>query len=166
MADRMRVTSVMLGSLPRGERLVSLGGGAGDLRASVFSPEVTKSESPARGGPARRVVERGHDAAIPAAGGGHNLMDETPHKTAPRATTTIRMRVSSGLAGIAPGRKLGRPTSEAAIYNALARRVARRPLAEAERLATLGEREAGGAEASGRRGPCAGRSRTRRLPAP
>src|SRR5262245_12307434 len=54
MADRMRVTSVMLGSLPRGERLVLLGGGAGDLRASVFSPEVTKSESPARGGPARR----------------------------------------------------------------------------------------------------------------
>src|SRR5262245_35565790 len=38
MADRIRVTSLILGSLPRGERLVSLGVGHGLARSGFIDP--------------------------------------------------------------------------------------------------------------------------------
>src|SRR5262245_50398647 len=77
MAVRMRVTSLMLGSLPRGNRLVSPGGQtkrsghrrrksaslegtrAAALRASVVSPEVTKSVSPAHEVGGQPLVTKG-----------------------------------------------------------------------------------------------------------
>src|SRR5262249_48782777 len=59
MADRMRVTSVILASLPRGGRRVSLGGGRRlarfghlDLRSEAEFASALKSDTPPR------VVER------------------------------------------------------------------------------------------------------------
>src|SRR5262245_11283837 len=59
MADRMRVTSVILGSLPRGVRFVSLGGGRRlarfggvDLASEAEFASELRSDTP------RRILER------------------------------------------------------------------------------------------------------------
>jgi hypothetical protein len=53
MADRIRVTSVILGSLSRAERLVSLGGGRRlarsgviDMRAQAEVPSARRTDTP------------------------------------------------------------------------------------------------------------------------